>query len=119
MYCFQDGNEVISIKREATDTQLQEKSAVAVTFPEIKAEEEVSRISLYPLLSGFSNTLCCQNTSVLCYTHGCTQYIHLNMFQTSARAGMRFCTVKNNFLCIFCHSICFRYLLHYSYTVFF
>jgi len=70
MYCFQDGSEVISIKHEATDIQQeQEKSAVAITFSEIKAEEEVSCIYLYPLLSGFSNTLCCQNTSVLCYSH--------------------------------------------------
>jgi uncharacterized Zn-finger protein len=58
------------IKREATDiNQEQGKSAVAITFPEIKAEEEVSCISLYPLLSGYSNMFCCQNTSVLCYTH--------------------------------------------------
>jgi len=43
MYCFQDGSEMLSIKREATDTQQeQQKSAVAITFPEIKAEEEVS-----------------------------------------------------------------------------
>ena len=28
----------------------------------------------------------CQNSFVFCYTHECTQYIHLNMFQTSARA---------------------------------
>jgi hypothetical protein len=42
MYCFQDGSEGISIKHEATDTQQeQKKSAVAITFPEIKAEEEV------------------------------------------------------------------------------
>ena len=34
---------MLSIKREATDTQQeQQKSAVAITFPEIKAEEEVS-----------------------------------------------------------------------------
>ena len=91
MYCFQDGSEVISIKHEATDIQQeQEKSAVAITFREIKAEEEVSCISLYPLLSGFSNTLGCQNTFVFCYTHYCTQYIHLNMFQTSARATETF-----------------------------
>jgi len=39
--CNDDGSEVISIKREATDTQQeQQKSAVAITFPEIKAEEE-------------------------------------------------------------------------------
>ena len=90
MYCFQDGSEVISIKREATDTQQQQQnSAVAITFREIKAEEEVSCISLYALLSRFSNILCCQNTFVLCYTHDCTQYTHLNMFQTSARATDR------------------------------
>jgi hypothetical protein len=54
MYCFQGGNEVISIKREAKDTQQeQQKSAVAITFPEIKAEEEVSCIALYPLLFRF------------------------------------------------------------------
>jgi hypothetical protein len=70
MYCFQDGSEVISIKHEATDThQEQEKIAMAITFPEIKAEEEVSCISLYPLLFGFSNILGCWNTFVLCYTH--------------------------------------------------
>jgi len=69
MYCFQDGSEVISIKHEATDTpQEQEKSAIAITFPEIKAEEEVSCIVLYPLLSGFSNIFACLNTFVLCYT---------------------------------------------------
>jgi len=74
------------IKREATDTQQeQEKSAMAITFPKIKAEEEVSCISLYPLLFGFSNILGCQNNFVLCYTHDCTQYVHLNMFQTNAR----------------------------------
>ena len=69
MYCFQDGSEVISIKREATDTQQeQQNSAVAISFPEIKAEEEVSCISLYLLLFTFSNTLCCQNT-FLCVIH--------------------------------------------------
>jgi hypothetical protein len=58
MYCFQDGGEVISIKHEATDThQEQEKSAMAIPFPEINAEGEVSFISLYPLLFGFSNLL--------------------------------------------------------------
>ena len=77
---------MISIKREATDTQQeQEKSAVVITSPEIKAEEEVSCIPLYPLLLRFSNALSCQNTFVLCYTHDCTQYVHLNLFQTSAR----------------------------------
>jgi len=87
MYCFQDGSEVISIKREATDTQQQQQnSAVAISFTEVKAEVEVSCISLYPLLSRFSNTLCCKNTFVLCYTHNCTQYTHLNIFQTNARA---------------------------------
>ena len=51
---------MISIKREATDTQQEhQNSAVAISFPEIKTEEEVSCISLYPLLWGFSNTLCC------------------------------------------------------------
>jgi len=69
MYCFQDGSEVISIKHEATDTpQEQEKSAVALTFPEIKAEEEVSCISLYPFLFIFPNTFCCQNTYFVLYT---------------------------------------------------
>ena len=69
MYCFQDGSEVISIKREATDTQQeQQNSAVAITFPTIKAEEEVSCISLYPLLFIFSNTLGCQNTCFVLYT---------------------------------------------------
>ena len=54
MYCFQDGSEVISIKCETTDTQQeQQKSAVAITFTEINAEEEVSCISLYPLLFRF------------------------------------------------------------------
>jgi hypothetical protein len=44
MYHFQDGSEVISTKREPTDTQQQQQqnSAVAITFTEIKAEEEVS-----------------------------------------------------------------------------
>ena len=69
MYCFQDGSEVISIKREATDTQQeQQNSAVAISFPEIKAEVEVSCISLYPFLIIFSNMLYCQNTFVLPYT---------------------------------------------------
>ena len=91
MYCFQDGSKVISIKHEATDTQQeQQNSAVAITFPEIKAEEEVSCIYLYPLLSGFLNILGWQNTFVLCYTHDCTQYTQLNMFQTSARATETF-----------------------------
>jgi hypothetical protein len=54
MYCFQDGSEVVSIKREATDIQQeQQKSVVAITFPERKAGEEVSCISLYPLLFRF------------------------------------------------------------------
>jgi hypothetical protein len=58
MYCFQDGSEVISIEHEATDTQQeQEKSAVAVTFPEIKAEQEVSCIALYPLLFRFPSSV--------------------------------------------------------------
>ena len=69
MYCFQDGSEVISIKHEATDTQQeQQNSAVSISFSEIKAEEEVSCISLYLLLFAFSNTLGCWNTFVLCYT---------------------------------------------------
>ena len=69
MYCFQDASDVISIKREATDTQQeQQNSAVAISFTEIKAEEEVSCISLYPLLFRFLNNLCCQNNFVLCYT---------------------------------------------------
>jgi len=60
MYCFQDGSEVISIKREATDTQQEQQNcAVAISFTEIKAEEEVSCISLYPLLCGFSKILGC------------------------------------------------------------
>jgi hypothetical protein len=81
MYCFQDGSEVIGIKHESTDTQEeqeksalavtfteikceatdtqqeQQNSAVAVTFTEIKGEEEVSCIALYPLLFVFSNIL--------------------------------------------------------------
>jgi len=32
----------------------------------------------------------CQNTFLLCYTHHCTQYTHLNMFQASARATETF-----------------------------
>jgi len=61
---------VISIKREATDTQQEQQNcAVAISFPAIKAEEEVSCISLYPLLFRFSNILCCQNIFILCYTH--------------------------------------------------
>ncbi len=91
MYCFQDGSEVISIKCETADTQQeQQKSAVVITFTEIKAEEEVSWTSLYPLLFRFWNILGCQNTFALCYTHECTQYIHLNTFQTSARATETF-----------------------------
>ena len=63
MYCFQVGSDVISIKREATDTQQdQQNSAVAISFPEIKTEEEVSCISLYPMLFRFSNILGYQNT---------------------------------------------------------
>jgi hypothetical protein len=44
MYHFQNGSEVISTTREPTDTgqQQQQNSAVAITFTEIKAEEEVS-----------------------------------------------------------------------------
>ena len=39
MYCFQDGSQVISIKREATDTQQdQQNSAVALSFPAKKDE---------------------------------------------------------------------------------
>ena len=69
MYCFQDGSEVISIKHEATDTQQeQQNSAVAITLPEVKDEEEVSCISLYPLLFRFSNILCCQNI-LFCVIH--------------------------------------------------
>ena len=91
MYCFQDGSEVISIKCEPTDTQQeQQKSAVVITFTEIKAEDEVSCISLYPLLFRFWNILGCWNTFALCYTHECTQYIHLNTFQTSARVTETF-----------------------------
>ena len=91
MYRFQDGSEVINIKCETADTQQeQEKNAVAITFAEVKAEEEVSCISLYPLLFRFWNILGCWNTFALCYTHECTQYIHLNTFQTSARATETF-----------------------------
>ena len=36
------------------------------------------------------NILCCQNPFVLCYTHDCTQYTRLNMFQTSARGTETF-----------------------------
>jgi hypothetical protein len=58
---------VISIEHEATDIpQEQENSAVAITFTEIKAEEEVSCIALNPLLSAFSNILVCLNTFVMC-----------------------------------------------------
>jgi hypothetical protein len=39
MYCFQNGSDVICIKREATDTQQeQQNSAVAISCPAIKAE---------------------------------------------------------------------------------
>jgi hypothetical protein len=45
MYCFQDRSEVISIKREATDTQQdQQNCAVALSFPAMEVEEEVSCI---------------------------------------------------------------------------
>ena len=65
MYCFQDGSEVISIKCEATDTQQQQQnSAVAISFCEIKDGEEVSCISLYLWLSGFSNVLLSEHLCV-------------------------------------------------------
>jgi len=77
MYCFQDGSEVISIKHEATDTQQeQENSAVAITFTEIKAEEEVSCVYLYPLLFIFSNTLCCQKSSALLTVNAACHFNH-------------------------------------------
>jgi hypothetical protein len=83
MLCFQDGSEVISIKREDTDTRPeQQSSAVAITFTEIKAEEEVSYIALYPFLFGFSNNLGCCNIFVLCTS---VYTIHFSMFQTSGR----------------------------------
>jgi hypothetical protein len=41
---------------------------MAITFPEIKAEEEVRCISLYPLLSVFSNILACLNTCYVLHT---------------------------------------------------
>ena len=57
IYCFQDGSEVICIKREATDTQQQQQqqqnSNVAISVTEIQAEEEVMCISLHPMLPGF------------------------------------------------------------------
>jgi hypothetical protein len=66
---IQDGSEVISIKRETAETQQeQEKSAVAITFTEIKAEEEVSCIYLYPLLFRFPNIFGYQNI-LLCVAH--------------------------------------------------
>jgi hypothetical protein len=69
MHCFQDESEVISIKRETTDTQQeQQKSAVAITFTEMKAEEEVSCIYLYPLLFRLPNIFGCQNI-LLCVAH--------------------------------------------------
>jgi len=72
MYCFQDGSEVVSTKREATDTQQQQQnSAVAITFCEIKAEEEVSCISLYPLLFRLHLGLL-EHFCFLLYTSVCT-----------------------------------------------
>ena len=69
MYCFQDGSEVISIKHEATDTQQeQQKSAVAITFPEIKAEEEVSCILCIHCYSDFQ-TPCAVRTLLFCVIH--------------------------------------------------
>jgi len=69
MYCFQDGSEVISIKREATDTQQeQQNSATAISFTEIKGEEEVSCIYLYPLLPGLEKNLGCFLLYMLMYT---------------------------------------------------
>ena len=60
---------MISVKREATNTQQeQQNSAVAISFHAIKAEEGVSCISLYPLLFIFSNMLHCQNT-LFCLIH--------------------------------------------------
>ena len=68
MYCFQDGSEVISIKCEATDTQQEQQNSAVAILPEIKAEDEVSCISLYPLLFRFSNILGHQNTCFVLYT---------------------------------------------------
>jgi hypothetical protein len=77
MYCFQDGSEVISIKREATDTQQeQQNSAVSITFPEIKAEKEVSCISLYPLLPDFQ-TSCVVRTLLFCAIHMTVHNTHI------------------------------------------
>ena len=77
MYCFQDGSDVISIKREATDTQQEhQNSAVAISFPEIKAEEEVSCISLYPLLWGFQTT-CVVRTLLFCVIHVSVHNTHI------------------------------------------
>jgi len=77
MYCFQDGSEVIGIKREATDTQQQQQnSAVAISFTEKKAEEEVSCISLYPVLFTFSNMLGCHNT-FFCVIHMTVHNTHI------------------------------------------
>jgi len=69
MYCFQDGSEVISIKRETTDTQHEQQNcAAAISFPEIKAEEEVSCLSLYPMLPEFEKKSGCFVLYTLVYT---------------------------------------------------
>jgi hypothetical protein len=44
---------VISVKHAATDTQREEEGAVAISFPEIKAEQEVSCTSLCSLFQDF------------------------------------------------------------------
>jgi hypothetical protein len=99
MYCFQDGSEVISIKLEATDThQEQEKSAMDITFPEIKSEEEVSYISLYTLLSGFSNIFACLNTCYVLHTLVCTVHMFKQVSDSSQNHRNLPCSVFH------CHS---------------
>ena len=69
MYCFQDGSEVISIKREATDIQQeQEKIAVAITFPEIKAEEEVVVFLCIHCYSHFQQLVLSEHICFVLYT---------------------------------------------------
>ena len=61
------------IKREATDTQQQQQnSAVAISFPAIKTEEEVSCISLYPF-----QTPCVVRSLLFCVIHVSVHTTHI------------------------------------------
>jgi hypothetical protein len=70
MYCFQDGSEVIGIKREVTDTlQEQQKSALAVTFPETKAVKEVRCISFISIVIQNFKHLALSEHFMFCVIH--------------------------------------------------